>query len=381
MKKRILFILHLPPPVHGSSVVGKQIRYSERIHAGWESRFINLNTSPSTDAIGKVGPRKLWTYARILLRTFCTLALRRPDSAYIAMTVKGGGFFKDLGVITLVKLFRVPIVYHLHNKGVAARQHRWPDRWLYPWVFRKSRVVLLSPYLYSDIARFVPESAVAYCPNGIPDEATGFQRNSDSSVSPVILFLSNLIESKGVGVLLEACALLKQKGLRFRAEFVGGEGDVSAKDFARRVAALDLNDRVKYLGRQYGIDKQAAFVRADVFCLPTHYHNECLPLVLLEAMQWRLPVVATPEGGIRDVVVDGETGFLVPQRDPAALAEKLTVLLEDPKLRERMGEAGRQRYEEHFTAEKFEERMLEILSGGLAERRVKGEGWRVEGEG
>jgi len=365
MKVKCLFILHLPPPVHGSSVVGQQIRDSRIIHRDWNAHFINLNTSPSADAIGKVGIQKLWTYLCILARTFVALIFYRPVLAYIAMTVKGGGFFKDLGVITLVKLFRVPIVYHLHNKGVATCQDRWPYRWLYPWVFRKSRVILLSKYLYPDISRFVAETAVDYCPNGIADQAGDFERSFAADKIPTILFLSNLIESKGVFVLLEACAMLKKRGIAFRADFIGGEADVTRDGFYNRFKELEIGHEVAYLGKQYGKDKEAAFARADIFCLPTHYHNECLPLVLLEAMQWQLPVISTPEGGIPDVVLDGETGFLVPQRNTKALAEKLEMLIKDPSLRQRMGTAGRKHYEEHFTDKRFEERMREVLKAKI----------------
>lgn len=360
---RVLFILHIPPPVHGSSVVGQQICDSAVIHAGWTSEFVNLNTSPSTDAIGRVSLGKIFTYAGILARTLRALLFRRPRLAYIAITVKGGAFFKDALVVALVKLFCVPIVYHLHNKGVASCQDRRPYCWLYPWVFRRCRVILLSKHLYPDIARFVPEDAVEICPNGIPDAAESFMRKHGKTEPPAILFLSNLIESKGVFVLLEACALLKAQGLAFRAEFIGGEADVTADRFIARCQELGLNDEVSYLGKQYGVEKDTAFASASIFVLPTF--NDCFPLVLLEAMMWQLPVVATPEGGISEIVADGETGFLVPQRDAAPLADKLALLLRDGALREEMGNAGRKRYEAQFTPSRFERIISVILTRSL----------------
>lgn len=123
---------------------------------------------------------------------------------------------------------------------------------------------------------------------------------------------------------------------------------------------------VEYLGKRYGEEKNAVFARSDIFCFPTFYHNETFGLVNLEAMQWGLPVVATPEGGIPDVVLDGETGFLVPQRNAEALADSLEVLLSDPELRFRMGKAGRRHYEANFTQSHFEERMRVILSEVIA---------------
>jgi glycosyltransferase involved in cell wall biosynthesis len=84
-------------------------------------------------------------------------------------------------------------------------------------------------------------------------------------------------------------------------------------------------------------------------------------LVNLEAMQFSLPIVTTFEGGIPDVVDNEVTGFLVPQKNIDILAEKLEILIQNPDLRQQMGEAGRKRYEEKFTLDKFERRMVEIL--------------------
>ncbi len=83
-------------------------------------------------------------------------------------------------------------------------------------------------------------------------------------------------------------------------------------------------------------------------------------MVLLEAMAAARPVVATPVGGTPELVVDGETGLLVPAGDVDALADALRRLLDDPELAARMGEAGRRRVEERFTAERMVERVLEL---------------------
>lgn len=98
---------------------------------------------------------------------------------------------------------------------------------------------------------------------------------------------------------------------------------------------------------------------------PTFYHNECLPLVLLEAMEHGLPCISTTEGGIPGIVDDGKTGFLVPKHDVAVLADKILLLLNDSVLRSNMGKAGREKFEKEFTLEVFEKRMVEILSNNV----------------
>ncbi len=102
-----------------------------------------------------------------------------------------------------------------------------------------------------------------------------------------------------------------------------------------------------------------ALHKADVLVHPTR--EDCFPLVILEAMAAGLPVISTREGGIPDEVEDGMTGILCEKRDPAALADALKHLMEDAALRERMGRAGRERYERLFSASRFERRLTEIL--------------------
>lgn len=180
----------------------------------------------------------------------------------------------------------------------------------------------------------------------------------DDSVS--LLFLSNLIESKGVYVLLDACQKLSEKGLAFKCTFIGGEGDVSEYQINKEINDRGLGRQVVYAGKKYGEEKEKAFSEADIFVFPTY--KECLPLVLIEAMQHSLPVVSTYEGGIRDLVDSGKTGYLVEQKNVEELTQQLEKLIKDKELRQKMGKAGRRKYEAAFTLQKFEERMTEILT-------------------
>lgn len=186
--------------------------------------------------------------------------------------------------------------------------------------------------------------------------------------SAKILFLSNLIPSKGVYVLLDACKVLKEWGLQFVCDFVGGETkEISCATFEAAVRERGLEDVVRYHGPRYGEEKQTFFRNADVFVFPTFYYNECFPLVLLEAMQWRLPVVSSDEGGIPDIVMDGENGFVCRRNDAFSLADALERLITDSSMRQQMGERGYQRYREEYTLEVFERKIVEclIVSGGV----------------
>ena len=359
--KKILFILHLPPPVHGSSLVGRYIHDSLIINETFSTRFINLGTSKSVNEIGKNPLLKITRYLKILVSFILQLIKFKPDLIYLAINAKGIGFYKDLPIALIAKFFRKKLVLHYHNKGVKEFQNKFLDNKLYKLLFKDTKVILLSELLYDDVKKYVNEEDAYYCPNGIP--VVEYENsNTNANQTPELLFLSNLIESKGVLILLDALRILKYKKITFHCNFVGGEGDISSLQLKQRISELNLEDTVTYHGKQFGDDKYRLFNRSDIFILPTFYDNECFPLVLLEAMQFNLPLISTYEGGIPEIIDDNETGYLVEKQDSVDLANKIQQLIENPSLRKSMGEKGRGKFEKKYTLFHFERNMTEILT-------------------
>jgi len=342
--------------------MGESIKNSQLINEAFECNYINLGTSRTVDEIGKSTLAKIWRYINIVFQVLKQLNTNKPRLCYLAIAAKGAAFYKDSLIVLIVKLFGVRMIYHFHNKGVKTRQHKVLDNILYRRVFKNTHAILLSKYLYPDVEKYYTPEQVHYCPNGITDidfRQTTLYNRENKTIE--ILFLSNLIESKGVFVLLEACKRLKQKGLAFHCTYVGGEGDVKVQQFQAKLEKLSLTEQVDYVGKKYEHEKEEVFLKVEIFAFPTFYDFETFGLVNLEAMQHCLPIVSTFEGGIPDVVEDGKTGFLVPQKDAHALAEKLEILIKNPAMRQQMGEAGRIKYEKEFTLSKFEERLKGIL--------------------
>src|SRR5690606_3746536 len=120
----------------------------------------------------------------------------------------------------------------------------------------------------------------------------------------------------------------KKRGIHFECHFVGAWSDIKEPEFKSKIQSFGLENIVFSHGKKYAGEKIEFFQKADVFIFPTYYHYETFGLVNLEAMQFGLPIIATPEGGIPEVVIDQETGFLVPQKDVTALADKIQLLYE-----------------------------------------------------
>lgn len=366
-KSKVLFILHLPDPVHGASMVGKYIKESKIINNAFDADYINLATSTTLYESGKAGSGKVTKFLKIQLKVLKALASKKYDLCYVTITAKAPAFYKDVFVISILKLFGKKIIYHFHNKGVSTRQDKRLDNLLYKFSFTNAKIILLSEFLYNDIKKYVKKENVFFCPNGIPKIPASLiqQKTANNNLFCRLLFLSNMMAEKGVYVLLDACKLLKEKGIDFECHFVGAWFDVTEEDFNKRVQTADLSGHVFAHGKKYGDEKLTFFNNTDIFIFPTYYHNETFGLVIVEAMQFALPIIATPEGGIPDVVVDGETGFLVPQHNATKLSLKIEQLIKNPELRYKMGVAGEKRFFDLFTIDKFEIRLAEILNEAI----------------
>lgn len=374
-KHTVLLIMHMPPPVHGASMVGKYIHDSGVINETFDCHYINLTTSRNLQDIGKMKLHKLLDFYRLIRNIRKEVRRLRPGLVYVTANACGGAFYKDFIVVRMLKRMGCKVIVHYHNKGVASRQGRRVDNLLYRHFFSDIKVMLLAPALYADIKQYVKPADVFYCPNGIPETLVDEPEVKQERDVPHILFLSNLIISKGVLVLLDALKELRQRGCEFQCSFVGGEtAELNMEGFDHYLLVSGLSDCVRYVGRKYGDEKAEVFKDADIFVFPTYYSKECFPLVCLEAMEWKLPVISTDEGGIPDIVKHGENGFIVSCRrngnfndgpSAADLADVMERLVRNPALCRRMGEEGYRKFKEHFTLQAFERRFAEGLDWAI----------------
>ena len=140
---------------------------------------------------------------------------------------------------------------------------------------------------------------------------------------------------------------------------VAGDGDDKSR-LQELASKSGLSDRVIFMGTVSDAELIDLYKNCDVFLMPSS--QEGFGIVFLEAMAFRKPVIGGNHGGTPEVILDNETGFLVEHGDVAALAEKIGILLRDPELRKRMGEAGRRRVEENFTFESLRKTLMGLLT-------------------
>jgi glycosyltransferase involved in cell wall biosynthesis len=250
----------------------------------------------------------------------------------------------------LVSLFRCKTIYHFHGNLLFTAFPGLSGPWKRSFreLFEHTDVVIsLSEHAKKKIAEFAPSANIVVVPNsiGLPDLDQGL-KDEDQNKNIKLAFLGHIKEQKGIFDLLKVIKELVNDRVDLRL-FVGGYGELDR--LQREISVLGLKDRVEYLGWISEEKRDSLLRKTDIFVLPSY--GEGMPMTILEAMSHAVPVVSTPVGGIPELVVDGETGYLVKPGDIEGLRKRILELISDEEKRKQFGNRGRQIIEKNHNLE------------------------------
>ncbi|MFN0092716.1 MAG: glycosyltransferase family 4 protein [Acidimicrobiales bacterium] len=371
----VVFVGQLPPPVHGQAVANLNLvsgRYRRL-----ELDVVELDFSRSVDDVGALRVGKLVH----LLRS--AAALRRAAKAhgrhvlYYSVGLTGlAPAVRDTVLLLLGRRGAAATILHLHTGGAGRALAALPQplRAAARRAYRGAdAVVYLDERVAGPDDRLPEARRVYFLANAVADPLDGRRpppRPPRAGRPGRILFLANLHESKGAGTLVEAVGLLAARGVEVEAVLAGGAPDANAAaTLAAQAERAGVAERVRLAGAVHGEEKRVQFAEADVFCFPSRYEAEGMPLSVLEAMAFGLPVVACDWRAVPAVVEHGRPGLLTPPGDAAALADALERVLGDEGLAASLGDAARRRWEERYTLEhqqaEFERIVCEVSAVAL----------------
>ncbi|XZE34167.1 glycosyltransferase [Pirellulaceae bacterium SH501] len=362
---KVLVVGQTPPPYHGQAIMIQML--VDGPIPDVKLKHVRMQFSENIGEIGKVRFGKILHLFSVLAQIVWCRIRFRPDILYYPPSGPNRvPLIRDAIILLTVRWMFRATVFHFQASGCSELIPKLPS--LLKWFIQKALhapdvAIELSEFAASD-GSFLGAKRVVRIPNAAADEFERYAelRTSNETATPRVLYLGTVCEGKGVTILIEACRILCESNVPFYLDIVGSFESESYRDFLHtEITRLGLNDHITLHGQKVGPAKWQMFAQADVFCFPSHYQSEAFPCVLLEAMSFRLPIVSTVWRGIPSIVSSGESGFLAPTHNPQAIADHLMSLLRCGDLRQKMGAAGRHRFEQEFTQAKFLEKMRNVF--------------------
>jgi colanic acid/amylovoran biosynthesis glycosyltransferase len=384
-KPRVLIFRNEVLPVSETFIAAQAnaLRVTEPHYAGVHvaRRSLQLESSPtlldpSSTVVGKLRRRIYWRwgFAPEFIRRLDVL---QPDLIHAHFAVDAAA------ALPVAKRLQIPLVVTLHGYDVTSSDealNKSPEGRLY---LRQRRQVWERASSFLCISKFIHDHAIA---KGFPRDKLRLQytgvdlslfRSPNIKHDPnLILFVGRLVEKKGCSYLLEALELVRRKHPGAKLICIGGgplRDELRASADAARLPCQFIGSQAAPVVKQY-------LARARIFCVPSVQaesgDSEGLGMVFVEAQAMGVPVVSFAHGGIPEVVIDGETGLLAPERDVPELANHLLRLLQDEQYWARLSENGRKwvhrAFDLHVQTRQLERVYGEVLLGykGSVDRRV-----------
>ncbi|OKH41532.1 glycosyl transferase family 1 [Calothrix sp. HK-06] len=282
---------------------------------------------------------RLMVFGQALGNLLYRLLSQKTDIVYIHLS-DGGSLLRKAIIALTAFCFRKPVLMHAHGAEFHSTYSRLPQRakqWLSN-IFRRCDGFIVLSNTWKDFYVLnlgLNPQQVFVLPNPTELPLQTPQRLNANKVT--LLFCGRVGQRKGAFDLIRAFAKLPAQQQNCSELILAGDGDIEQGQ--KLVESLNIEKHINFLGWLNSEQRDKLLASADVFVLPSY--NEALPMAILEAMGWGLPVISTPVGGIPELVISNKNGFLVSPGDIQQLYEAMQTLIENKALRLSLGNAAR----------------------------------------
>ena len=358
---RILLIGPLPNPTTGVSLANQIVVDNLHSQSDFSIRFINTSFYKFDENLGAFSLSKFFFNLKLALYSYKIL---KSDIVYITPGQTFFGVLKYGFFITLTSLLNKQLITHIHGNylGKEYRNLKGIKKKIFKILLNKtSKGIVLSESLIDNMSPFIKDEHIHVLYNFVENYLFVDREDINRKLAnptPRIIFLSNLMEEKGIFELLEAFNILEAEGFEYKAQIAG---NIDAKHVHKTEKLFKSLKHVDYVGVVSGNQKKTLLLWGNIFILPTYYEMEGQPISILEAMATGNVVLTTNHAGIPDVFKDAVNGYYVDKKSPVDIASKIKMTTRNTTL------ANKIRVENHLTAktkyrvDNFIENMVKIF--------------------
>lgn len=360
MMLKILLIGPFPDPINGCSLANQTFLQYLKKQDTVQVATINTNTDPNIQGIqGQFNWVKLFSFIKVYLKLFKILTAK---IVYITPGQSFWGILKYAPFILLAWLLRKPIIMHIHGNylGTQYQLLNGIKKKVFKFlVSRSSAGIVLSNSLQDNFNELLTKDKIYIVENFANNELIADTVVQKDTSRLKLLWLSNLMEEKGILDFLDALILLKNRNIVFEVKLAGKIEEGLEQKIHQKLN--EIGESAEYLGVVYGEQKKSQLLAANVFVFPTYYTMEGQPISLIEAMATGNIIVTTDHAGIPDIV-SSENGYLLKPRDIAALAKQLEDIANNLQHNiEKFSESNQAYVKNNFTEEAFGQKIMNII--------------------
>jgi glycosyltransferase involved in cell wall biosynthesis len=358
--KKVIIVGPFPLPINGCSFA------NEVLLKNLQNRKITCTRiDTSTNEISSKQGSQFSIYKTIaFIKVYLGLyKIINKDIVYITPGHTFYGVLKYAPFIILALLFKIPYFVHIHGNYLGKEYElvsNWKKKILKFLLSNAEGGIVLSKLLYGNLIKFLPQNKIHIVENFV--EESLFQNDIVKQKDKIrILYLSNLMEEKGVLQLIDACEILTNRNFDFELKMAGNIEE-SIVDLVH--SKINNIPSIEYLGTVHGEEKKKLFHNANVFILPTYYTMEGQPISILEGMATGNIVVVTRHSGIPDVVSE-KNGFFIEKKSVNSIVDVLIQISDDLKIIDIFKEENINYCKQNFTEEMFTEKILSVFEKKL----------------
>ncbi|WP_299675362.1 glycosyltransferase family 4 protein [uncultured Dokdonia sp.] len=355
--KSILIIGPFPEPTTGVSLANKVVRDILNEQSNYNVASINTSYSRFDEAIGKFSFHKLFFNLSFYSKAYKILSYK---TIYITPGQTFFGVIKYTGFIIISSLLGREIIVHVHGNHMGNEYktlHGVKKKLFHYLLSKTTKGIVLSKSLKGNMTPFIAEEKVKVLPNFAEDYLlnTTIKKSFEKLQ---IIYLSNLMEEKGIFDLLDALTLLEESKIPYEAKIAGAIDYTQKEEIEKRFYTLQ---HTTYVGIVKGNEKNDLLNWGTVFVLPTYYKMEGQPISILEAMATGNVILTTTHAGIPDVVTGGIHGRFFEKKNPKELYKALAYFDTNKDELSQMSNSNKHYFKKNFTRLQFKQRLLEII--------------------
>lgn len=328
---RVLVIGPIPEPTTGVSLANKVVVENLEKNSDFKVDYINTSYNKFEESLGSFSFSKALFYLKLNLYSYKVF---KSSIIYITPGQTFFGVFKYVIFFIIAKFLKKEIIVHVHGNYLGKEYYKL--RGIKKSLFKTilgftSKGIVLSDSLKDNLRPFISEENIFVLNNFVEDylllDETEIN-NKLSNTKPQIIYLSNLMEEKGIFILLEALKILENEGFNYEAR-IAGNIDIGNKQKTEQY--FNLLKNCKYEGVVSGNKKKELLLWGNTFVLPTYYKMEGQPISILEAMITSNLVLTTNHAGIPDIFQNKVNGYYIDKQNPKNIAELIKTVSTDIK--------------------------------------------------